>query len=581
MVDSPLHLVLTAEERPGRFMLTSGNVSYPIDFRPETDVTLGDLLRRLPPILVGGKDPSGQLEPLDLLREIGTRLWQALLPDTAPPEARHELAHELRTGLTPLLLTFPQALGILPWELLCDPGQSGSGQFLARQRPLVRLISGGSDLPPLAPPLRVLLLISSPPGLDERRRVDVESERAAVEHATQAFREAGLLHLLVEDIVTSRRVQQDLLRFKPHIVQYVGHGGYEEDLGGFLEWEDDQGKPLLLLDTDLTEMLRPRGLRAVLLHGCETSRSSRRTEFRSVAGSLIAAGIPAVLAQQVSFTYESSQRTSEMFYTALTSGLSMAEATFEVRQALAQAGRPDWAVPTLQATAGGLLPLLDQAVPPGPSDPALERHGAAADLPAPTGVFVGRQRELRALRTMLESLPGSGPVLALITGSGGVGKSTLTAQAVTRYGGRYKATLTLRCAGYQGIDLFLQQIGEFLQRQGTPGLLADILPDAKLSVATKIDAALEMLNQAGPFLLLVDNLESVQNEDRSLSDPSLLLLLQRLLTNLRTGHVLITGYCQLNGFCADGFCLRECSYPFPSGLFASDQEEQAPPFPLS
>ncbi len=67
-------------------MLTSGNVSYPIDFRPETDVSMGDLLRRLPPVLVGGKDPSGQLEPLDLLFEIGTRLWQALLTDTAPPD---------------------------------------------------------------------------------------------------------------------------------------------------------------------------------------------------------------------------------------------------------------------------------------------------------------------------------------------------------------------------------------------------------------------------------------------------------------------------------------------------------------
>jgi hypothetical protein len=61
-------------------------VSNPIDFRPESEVSLGDLLRSLPPILAGGKDPSDQLESLDLLFEIGTRLWQALLSDTAPPE---------------------------------------------------------------------------------------------------------------------------------------------------------------------------------------------------------------------------------------------------------------------------------------------------------------------------------------------------------------------------------------------------------------------------------------------------------------------------------------------------------------
>jgi hypothetical protein len=43
----------------------------------------------------------------------------------------------------------------------------------------------------------------------------------------------------------------------------------------------------------------------------------------------------------------------------------------------------------------------------------------------------------------------------------------------------------------------------------------------------------------------------------------------------------VEGYCQLNGFCTDGFSLRWCSFPFPSGLFASEEEEQAPSFPLS
>ncbi len=74
----------------------------------------------------------------------------------------------------------------------------------------MRLIPAGGGLPALAPPLRILLLISSPPALDERQRVDIESKRAAVEHATRTFRETGLLHLLVEDIVTLKRVQQAL-----------------------------------------------------------------------------------------------------------------------------------------------------------------------------------------------------------------------------------------------------------------------------------------------------------------------------------------------------------------------------------
>src|SRR5205085_11015085 len=122
-----------------------------------------------------------------------------------------------------------------------------------------------------------------------------------------------------------------------------------DGVGGLLEWEDEQGNPLHFLDTRLAGLLRPRGLHGVILHGCETASNDARTDLRGVAGTLVNAGLPVVLAQQAVFTYESSQRASEMLYTALTSGLGMAEATFEVRQTLAEAERPDWMVPTLQA----------------------------------------------------------------------------------------------------------------------------------------------------------------------------------------------------------------------------------------
>src|SRR5262249_22000358 len=158
----------------------------------------------------------------------------------------------------------------------------------------------------------------------------------------------------------------------------------------------------------------------------------------SVSGMLIKEGIPAVLAQQANFTYESSQRASEAWYTALTTGQSFTEALFEVRQALSLADHPDWAVPILQANAFGLVPLLNTDAPPGSPDPLLNSDCAVADLPTPTGVFVGRHREMRDLCLMLESMPGRGPVMSLITGPGGVGKSTLVAQAVSRYGRMYK-----------------------------------------------------------------------------------------------------------------------------------------------
>src|SRR5437868_14005680 len=110
MVDTPLQLTLTAEDRPGRFTVANGSISYSIEFRPETDVVLGDLLRRLRPVLVGGSDPPGHLAPLPLLRELGTRLWQPLLQGPAPAHLHEALVRELRPGMPPLSLSLPQHL---------------------------------------------------------------------------------------------------------------------------------------------------------------------------------------------------------------------------------------------------------------------------------------------------------------------------------------------------------------------------------------------------------------------------------------------------------------------------------------
>ena len=541
MPENPLEVRLEAtDQRPGHFTLTFNSSQYPVTLNPEANVTFSDWLRRLRPVLAGQSDPSGELTQEVLLRNVGTWLWQALVPASAPAEQRDALAQALRSGCTPLLLALPDKLTVLPWELLCDPEQPAEQGFLGRRRPLIRFTPSDTPVPAIQPPLRVLLLISSPPSLKEDSRVDVESERAAVEQATCEMREAGLLYLLVEDIVTPKRVQQVLMRFKPHIVHYIGHGGYYEKTGGVLLWEDERGDISSISDVRLADILRPRNLHAVILHACETGRSNARTDVHGIAGTLVKEGIPAVLAQQANFTYESSQCASEAWYTALTAGQGFAEALFEVRQALSLADRPDWAVPILQGNAASLAPVLDASAPPSSPDPLLINQGAAADLPTPTGVFVGRHRELRALRLMLENAPGSGPVLALITGPGGVGKSTLAAQAVTRYGAKYKATLTLSCLGYQSVELFLQRIGEFLKRHEAPSFLEQTLPDPKLSTTAKIEEAIAVLNQTGPFLLVVDNLESVQ-ENQTLRDESLLQLLQKLLTNLRGGRVLITG----------------------------------------
>src|SRR5438876_6232701 len=171
----PIHIEVR-DDLPGAFWLRCGTRVYPLEFHG-TQVVLFNLVRRVQAVFDDGIDPSGLLSPFDLFREVGIRLWHLLAPQDEPTT----IASLLRLDTTPIGLFLPPALAAFPWELLYDPDQSDDAGFLACQRPLVRLAPSGKERAPITLPLRVLLLLSSPSDLEERSRVDVESERATVE----------------------------------------------------------------------------------------------------------------------------------------------------------------------------------------------------------------------------------------------------------------------------------------------------------------------------------------------------------------------------------------------------------------
>src|SRR5437764_2389754 len=163
MSEKPLQIRLEVTDQPrGQYTLSFDSSQYPVTLNPEASITFSEWLRRLRPVLSGGHDPAGDIDPQDLLRNVGIWLWQALLPENAQAQERETLAHALRTGRAPLLLDLPDMLAGLPWELLCDPDQVGERSFLARRRPLMRFSPSTTPMIPIELPLRVLLLISSP-----------------------------------------------------------------------------------------------------------------------------------------------------------------------------------------------------------------------------------------------------------------------------------------------------------------------------------------------------------------------------------------------------------------------------------
>ncbi|GHO87709.1 tetratricopeptide repeat protein [Dictyobacter formicarum] len=526
----------TREDLPGSFWIRCNDISYPIEFHG-TQVVLYDLFRRVQAVFNDGIDPSGLLSPFDLFREAGVRLWQILIS----PQEQITIAPLLRLDASPIGLFLPPALAAFPWELLYDPDHTDDTGFLARRRPILRLTPSDKDFAPMQLPLRVLVLISSPPDLEEKSRVDVESERAAVEHALQMGRQQGLVHLQVEDTVTEERVNQALSTFQPHILHYIGHGEYNDVQGGALLWEDATGRSRPIAAERVAGLLQEHALYAVVLHGCQTALGNTHLNIFSLAQTLLTAGIPAVLAQQANFSYAASQCASAVWYGSFLKKRTLAAGILAVRCALADANLPEWPVPVLQCNSHALVTPFSGHSLAGEADPLLAPVAIAADLPTPTNHFVGRHRELRALQLMLEAAPGTGPVMALINGPAGMGKTTLMLQAARRSGQQYRAALLLSCKSYQQVDLILWHLAEFLHRLGAPHLQELILPDPQMSVAAKINANIDALNQLGPLLLIIDDIEQALAADQTASDPDMFTLLHALLRNVHEGRVMVCG----------------------------------------
>ena len=187
---------------------------------------------------------------------------------------------------------------------------------------------------------------------------------------------------------------------------------------------------------------------------------------------------------------------------------------------------------------------------------------AAAQLPGPLRLgssypFVGRARELAALRTLVPHLPGEGRRIALIGGEAGSGKTRLVHQLAHEAAERgtlvlYGATDAVVNAPYQP---FVEAL-EFLVRVSDPealddclgkgrGELARLLPDLGPLPALTVgdpDAARRRLHSAvaefftrmsrlRPLLLVVDDIHW--------ADASTLFLLRQLVRTAPEARMLL------------------------------------------
>jgi hypothetical protein len=292
---------------------------------------------------------SGPLPKAADLHAYGAVLFETLFPG----EVRRLWDAARGAARGPLELTFTSALDWIadkPWELAWDPSRR---RFLSDDAVLVRNVFGA--IPPEAPPprrgpLRVLVAVAQPA---DATPVSARQETSAVRAAFAPLVKSGHAVLDVLPAATPAGLHRKLASARVDVLHFVGHGAWDEkERTGALLLVDGRGRGTWVESDRLRRLLCGRGLRLVVLNACETGRGGRNDFLRGVAPSLLAGGIPAVVANQYKVLDTSATAFARHFMWALARGHALGEAAREARVAVsvARSAEPmDWAVPVLYA----------------------------------------------------------------------------------------------------------------------------------------------------------------------------------------------------------------------------------------
>ncbi len=285
------------------------------------------------------------------LRAWGRDLFELLFPGDV--RRLYDVARSLQPdGILDLVFTsMIDWVADKPWELAYDPARRS---FLATSDVnFVRNVF--TAVPAEVRPrrherLRILVATAEPKGAAP---VAAREEAALVRRGLRPLVDAGLCSVSVLARATPEALHRRLSDQTVDVLHYVGHGSYDEDAReGCLFFEDGKGRPKPVDAAAFRQIVGRRGTDLVFLNACESGRGGRVNFNRGMAPALIAAGVPAVVANQYAVLDTAATTFARELYAALARGGSLGDATREARVALGHsvgAGALDWAVPVLFA----------------------------------------------------------------------------------------------------------------------------------------------------------------------------------------------------------------------------------------
>lgn len=292
------------------------------------------------------KPRSAELTPADQIA-LGSDLWRRLF-------SQSEIAELWRAsnavGGSYLRLTIGDSgLAGLPWELLYDPRTSRfvalDGQAaLIRFLPLpISAITSSVDLP-----LRILFTGCSPAGLP---RLEVDKERRLL---VDALPEHVMTLVGREEAVTLSRLAADLMAGAA-VWHFAGHGTEQA-----LIFDDGAGNPASVDAFTAGMLLTGVSVRVAVINSCRGGASGGAAS--SIAGALLRAGVPVVVAMQSEIPDAAAIAFCKSFYHAIALGHSVEQATTAGRRvvfALGETAGASWWMPALFSRNDGPLVLAN------------------------------------------------------------------------------------------------------------------------------------------------------------------------------------------------------------------------------
>jgi len=280
----------------------------------------------------------------------------------------------LRLDLTP-------ELADLPWEALYDPG-TRSYLALSRHTPLVRymqLEQAEAHLP-VAPPLRVLVLIANP--RDRQPALDVKAEWERIQTALRPLRDTGQVILEQLAGATIDALHDRLRKDDVHVLHYIGHADFDpQKKTGHLILEDQNRKSRPVSAEQLQVVLQDqRQLRLAFLNACEGAQSDDEDSYAGIAQGLVFAGVPVVIGMRQKVGDGVAASLAGEFYEAVSDGYPIDAALAEARKAIFLEGDDlSWGLPVLfsRSADNSLIEIPSPLVPlppiPSPFNPLLRR----------------------------------------------------------------------------------------------------------------------------------------------------------------------------------------------------------------